>query len=137
MQPNNDDPAHAPVIKIDIDQTATGGIKSQEYRTTDWRARDHTDRVFGPLLSQSRLIRGSKGEDGKVRPALELQTTPQDEKIVKFLKSEIKSDGSEEAEGFLVDDAQDKDGMVYGEGEGLWLHSWVRNQENGWTAEQV
>lgn len=31
----------------------------------------------------------------------------------------------------------DDEGEEYGEGEGLYLHSWVVNLDSGWTAEQV
>ena len=82
------------------------------------------------------MIRGSKGAYGKVLPNVEVQTEPKDEKIAKFLRGGILADGSD-VEGFLVDDIQDKDGVSYGEGEGLWLHSWVENDSAGWTAEQV
>lgn len=31
----------------------------------------------------------------------------------------------------------DDEGEEYGEGEGLYLQSWVVNLDSGWTAEQV
>lgn len=31
----------------------------------------------------------------------------------------------------------DDEGEEYGEGEGLYLHSWVVNLDSGWTAEQI
>jgi hypothetical protein len=137
VEPNADDPSNAPITKINIDQTATGGIKSTESRTTDWRVREHKDRTFGKCAAQSRLIRGVKGADGKVRPVFELQTEPKEEKIAKFLRGEITVDGVEDPEGFLVDDIQEKDGVTYPEGEGLWLHSFVKSEEAPWTVEQV
>ncbi|EED24525.1 conserved hypothetical protein [Talaromyces stipitatus ATCC 10500] len=138
VEPNNDDPANAPATKIDIGQFLTGGIEaSPEYRITDWRAREHDDRIFGKIVGQSRLIRGSKGADGKVRPDFGLETTPREDKIAKFLRGEITIDGEEDPNGFLVDDVKDKDGLVYGDGEGLWLHNWVRSLNSGWTAEQI
>ena len=40
---------------IDIQQTATGGIKgTAELRTLDWVARKHDDHIFGSLEGQSR-----------------------------------------------------------------------------------
>lgn len=131
IEANADDDAHAPITKIDITQTATGGIQSSEKRTTDWRVRPHEDRIFGSISGQSRLVRGAAG-----RPTLEVQTEPKDEKVVRFLKGEILADGTE-SNGFLVDEVTDKEGIEYGEGEGLWLQSWVRNEGAGWTAEQV
>ncbi|KUL85184.1 hypothetical protein ZTR_06223 [Talaromyces verruculosus] len=138
IEPNADDPSNAPITKIVIDQTATGGIKSTESRTTDWRVREHKDRTFGKCAAQSRLVRGEKGADGKVRPVFEVQTEPKEEKIKKFLRGEITVDGEEDPEGgFLVDDVQEKDGVSYPEGEGLWLHSFVRSEDAPWTAEQI
>jgi hypothetical protein len=140
VEPNADDPANAPITRIVIDQTATGGIKSTESRTTDWRVREHQDRTFGKCAARSRLVRGAKGADGKVRPVFELQTTePQEEKIGQFLRGEITVDGEEDPEGgFLVDeDIQEKDGVVYPEGEGLWLHSFVKSEEAPWAVEQI
>ncbi|CRG92336.1 hypothetical protein PISL3812_09393 [Talaromyces islandicus] len=138
IEPNADDEAQAPVTKIDIVQTATGGIQSSEKRTTDWRVRAHEDRIFGALSAQSRLVRGAAaGADGKVRPVLEIQTKSKDEeKVARFLRGEILPDGSE-VDGFVVDEVQDKEGVSYGEGQGLWLQSWVRHEANGWSAEQI
>ncbi|EEA20132.1 hypothetical protein TMatcc_000108 [Talaromyces marneffei ATCC 18224] len=137
VEPNADDPNNAPITKVFIDQTATGGIKSSERRITDWRVREHKDRTFGRCAAQSRLIRGVKGADGKVRPAVELQTEPKEEKILKFMMGEMTVNGEEDPEGFLVDDIQEKDGVTYPEGEGLWLQSFVRSEEAPWTAEQI
>jgi hypothetical protein len=125
------------VYHIDADQTITGGISgTSERRQLDWERRDHTDSIFGTLHGRSRLIRGVKGADGKVRPAVEIQTkvndAAADEKVAKFLRGEILADGSA-SEGFLVDD----EGAEFGEGEGLYVQSWVVNEESGWTAEQV
>lgn len=86
------------------------------------------------------MIRGAKGADGKVRPVFELQTTePEEEKIGQFLRGEITVDGEEDPEGgFLVDeDIEEKDGVTYPEGEGLWLHSFVKSEEAPWAVEQV
>lgn len=138
VEPNADDPANAPIHKIDIEQTASPpGIKTQEKRVTDWRPRQHQDRVFGKVEGQSRLIRGSKDASGKVRPNIDVQIAPKNETIVKFLRGETTLEGDEDPEGFLVDDIQDKDGVEYGEGEGLWLQNWVKSVDNGWVAEQV
>jgi hypothetical protein len=132
IEPNADDDAHAPITKVDIAQTATGGIQSSEKRTTDWRARGHEDRIFGALSGQSRLVRGTS-----TGPTLEVQTQSKDaEKVARFLKGEILADGSA-VDGFVIDTVQDKEGLSYGEGEGLWLQSWVRNEQYGWSAEQV
>ncbi|GAE00074.1 conserved hypothetical protein [Paecilomyces variotii No. 5] len=125
---------------IDIDQTLTGGIKgTTETRITDWTEREHKDHIFGAVVGQTRLVRGSKGEDGKLRPKTEYQTKiggngVDDEKIQKFLNGEILPDGTE-SEGWLLDPV----GEDFGEGEGLFLQNWVRNIDEGygWTAEQI
>ncbi|KAL4973691.1 hypothetical protein BDW66DRAFT_99781 [Aspergillus desertorum] len=120
------------VQHIDVDNIVTGGIQgTSEARITDWKRREHSDTIFGRVEGQSRLIRGSvKG--GKVRPNVEICTNIQDEKIGRFLRGEIGADGSE-TEGFLVDPV----GEVFGEGEGLWLQSWVESADSTWTAEQI
>jgi hypothetical protein len=42
---------------IDIDQTATGGIKgSTELRTLDWNERSHSDNTFGDVVGKSRWV---------------------------------------------------------------------------------
>ncbi|KAJ5125498.1 hypothetical protein N7448_004818 [Penicillium atrosanguineum] len=125
------------VYHIDVDQVITGGINgTQERRQLDWEQRDHTDNIFGTLHGRSRFIRGVKGADGKVRPAVEIQTkvgdAAADEKAGKFLRGEILADGSA-SEGYLVEDEGDE----FGEGEGLYVQSWVVNEESGWTAEQI
>ncbi|CBF75823.1 hypothetical protein AN3590.2 [Aspergillus nidulans FGSC A4] len=117
---------------IDVDNIVTGGVQgTSEARVTDWKKREHSDTIFGRVEGQSRLIRGS-AKDGKVRPDVDVCTRIQDEKIGRFLRGEIGADGSE-TEGFLVDPA----GEGFGEGEGLWLQSWVESVDSTWTAEQI
>ncbi|KAE8148293.1 hypothetical protein BDV25DRAFT_158573 [Aspergillus avenaceus] len=128
--PDNED---SKVMHVHIDQIVTGGIKgTTENRRTDWTPREHEDHVFGRVKGQSRLIRGSKGADGKLRPNVELSTKTDDEKVHKFLRAEILVDGTD-SEGFLVDNV----GEEYGEGEGLLLQSYVENLDSHWTAEQI
>lgn len=127
------------VQHIDADQIVTGGIKgTSEARTSDWTARPHTDHIFGTVEGRTRLVRGAKGADGKVRPNLEVNVKvdkeADDAKIKKFLQGEILADGSE-TEGFVVEEL----GEEIGEGEGLWVQNYVVNQDEGygWSAEQV
>jgi hypothetical protein len=133
------DSANPTVINIDIDQIATGGIKgTSEKRITDWTARPHTDHIFGNVEGQSRVVRGTTGADGKVRPNLDVSTKvgndADDAKVGRFLRGEILADGSE-TEGFLVEAL----GEEYGDGEGLYIQNFVVNKDAGygWTAEQV
>lgn len=58
-----------PTTHINIEQTATGGLKgSSENRTLDWHFRGHTDWLFGTLQGKTRystmkaLVDESKGQ---------------------------------------------------------------------------
>lgn len=51
------------VTHIDIEQTATGGIKTTELRTLDWQVRDHEDRVFGKVDAQARWVKLADVDD--------------------------------------------------------------------------
>ncbi|RAL01081.1 uncharacterized protein BO80DRAFT_406802 [Aspergillus ibericus CBS 121593] len=127
------DPADPTVLHIDIDQTVTGGIKgTTEKRISDSEPREHQDHIFGHVRGHSKFSRGSKGEDGKVRPYLDFNTKSDEPLVFKFLRGQVLADGSE-SEGFLVEDI----GEEYGEGEGLWYQSFVENLDSGWTAEQI
>lgn len=45
------------VVRIDIQQTITGGIKgTAELRTLNWTERSHSDHIFGDLKGKSRWI---------------------------------------------------------------------------------
>jgi hypothetical protein len=51
------DPSGAPVTHIDIDQTATGGIKgSTELRCLDYVSREHSDWLFGTVRGRSKWV---------------------------------------------------------------------------------
>ncbi|PWY80694.1 hypothetical protein BO70DRAFT_362650, partial [Aspergillus heteromorphus CBS 117.55] len=129
------DAAEPSVLHIDIDQTVTGGIKgTTERRLSDGKKREHQDHIFGNVRGCSKLFRGSKGEDadGKVRPYLKFDSETEDPLVFRFLRGEVLADGKE-CEGFLVEEL----GEEYGEGEGLWLQSFVENLDVGWTAEQI
>ncbi|KAJ5477858.1 hypothetical protein N7530_003367 [Penicillium desertorum] len=118
------------LIRIDAQQVITGGIQgTKEERRLDWEVREHVDHIFGKLQGRSRHIAGAKSEDGAVRPVIEIQTNvgspEEDAKVQKFLTGETLIDGSK-SEGFLAE-----------EGEAVFLQSFVKNTESGWTAEQV
>ena len=54
------------ITHIDLEQTATGGIKgTTELRTLDWVTRLHADHIFGKLDSRSRwvVVEGDQVED--------------------------------------------------------------------------
>jgi hypothetical protein len=119
------------VLRIDIAQTLTGGISgTTEKRILNWSKNDHTDHIFGHVEGQSRLVNGATVGD-KLRPDVEMQTRvgvpEEDDTLVpRFLRGEILADGSE------------TEGFVPGEGDNaVWMQSFVRSLDNGWTAEQV
>ncbi|KAF9892012.1 hypothetical protein FE257_002976 [Aspergillus nanangensis] len=121
------------IMHIDIKQFVTGGIEgTTENRTTDKVKREHQDHIFGRVEGTSELFRGSKGADGKVRPNFEFSTPGDNEKAKKFLNGEILKDDSE-CDGFVVEDL----GEELGQGEGLWLQSYVVSLDSAWTAEQI
>lgn len=45
------------VTHIDIQQSATGGINTEELRILDWQLREHQDRVFGKVNAQARWVK--------------------------------------------------------------------------------
>jgi hypothetical protein len=54
----------AGVVHIDIDQTATGGLKgTSELRTLDWVERPHSDHIFGQLNGKTRWIKVEDVDD--------------------------------------------------------------------------
>ncbi|EAS35261.2 uncharacterized protein CIMG_00615 [Coccidioides immitis RS] len=117
-------------VHIDIAQTLTGGISgTTEHRTLNWDENEHSDHIFGTVKGRSRFVRGAAGADGKIRPAVEVQTKAGNEKdqeaVARFLSGEILADGSA------------TEGFVAGEGEDYWVHSWVESVNDGWTAEQI
>lgn len=48
---------------IDIDQFATGGMKTTEERTLNWEVKRHEDSVFGVVFGQSRWIKLADVDD--------------------------------------------------------------------------
>lgn len=95
------------VTHIDIEQTATGGIKgTTELRTLDWVERPHSDTHFGEL----------KGRSEWIAPG-----SPKWDALDAYLK-----------EAWEEDDAEK--GGPNGE---THVHSFVINEERGWTAEQI
>jgi hypothetical protein len=92
---------------IDIDQTATGGMKgTSELRALDWVPREHEDYLFGKLVGQGRWIATGSGEW---------------EALDQVLK-----------DGWLED--ENEKGGPNGE---THVQSFVDNKERGWTAEQI
>ncbi|KAF2787654.1 hypothetical protein K505DRAFT_329534 [Melanomma pulvis-pyrius CBS 109.77] len=101
-----------PITHIDIDQTATGGLKgTSEKRTLDWTARPHSDYLFGDLMAKSRwssLATILADNVGTGKPAY------------------IEDDARYLVEGWLPETA-----------EGDVVENFVENEKAGWTGWQV
>lgn len=108
-------------------QTLTGGIGgSTEERIMDWAERERANHIYGNVMSRSQLVKGVKS-DGAVRPDLELQSTSDNESIKQEIKNFLQAGQPYLAPGH--------------EGEAeipdLYIHDFGRNENGGWTAEQV
>lgn len=102
---------------------AKGKAQKVESRIMDWSEQDQDDNIFGHSKAQTRLVSAMQ-EDGKNVPAVDVQTKVHDANVVKFLKG-LTSDDGKPSEGFLAQDGAN------------WVHFYLRNEKNGWTAEQV
>ncbi|KAF7932394.1 hypothetical protein BELL_0687g00070 [Botrytis elliptica] len=92
---------------IDIDQTATGGLKgTSEYRVLDWSVRTHEDHLFGKIAAQSRFC------------TLEQAAEFDDDAFLRdgWLEGEEENSGPE--------------GQRH-------VQSYAVNEEKGWTANQI
>jgi hypothetical protein len=91
----------------------------------DWVERERANHIYGNVFTRSRLITGVKGDDGAVRPDLELQSKTDvkaiEEEVTSFLRG---------GEPYLAEAGKDE----YPE---LYIHDFGRNEKGGWTAEQV
>ncbi|KAF1912325.1 hypothetical protein BDU57DRAFT_459387 [Ampelomyces quisqualis] len=98
-----------PTIQIDIEQTATGGMKgTSEYRTLDWEFRGHTDWLFGTLQGRTRY------------------------NTIKAILEENKGKGTDEEDAkYLVE------GWLKETEEGEVVESFVDNDGAKWTGWQI
>ena len=56
------------VVHIDIDQTATGGVKgTTELRHLDFKESEHDDHIFGKVRGKSRFVKISEVEDAHLK----------------------------------------------------------------------
>ncbi|KAF2705158.1 hypothetical protein K504DRAFT_440126 [Pleomassaria siparia CBS 279.74] len=110
--PPDDDPTGPPITHIQIEQTATGGIKgTTESRNLDWKPRPHSDHVFGEMMGKSRWSSTSRVLEENVGTGKK----GYEEDDARFL-----------CEGWLEESAQ-----------GEVVESWVNNEKAGWTGWQV
>ncbi|PYH81831.1 hypothetical protein BO82DRAFT_374491 [Aspergillus uvarum CBS 121591] len=124
-----------PLPNFDFIQTATGGlVGTTEKRTLNWEVQAHADYIFGSVQHQSHFIRGTTDARGYIRPEFEMQTSVNSAEIKQFLRGEIMLDGSE-SPGFLLASPNSR-----GDGKDrmdIWIHTFERNLQSGWTAEQI
>lgn len=112
--PNEENPE---IYHVKAESVVTGVIPgTTEFRTLDWKKREHTDSIFGDLIGQSRHFTDIN--------ALDIQSYVENiedrKKIADFLTGKTLPDGSE-SEGFTGEE---------------FMQSFVK-AELGWTAEQV
>jgi hypothetical protein len=85
-------------------------------------------------------VRGSSGTENvsSVGPVVEVQTQSVGTDVERFLRGEITSDEGKvvaTSDGFLVEEPESGQGQSHS--WGLWVHTFERSVELGWTAEQV
>jgi hypothetical protein len=111
-----------------------------EKRTLDGKTRHHSDYLFGAAMCWSCFVRGSSGTDdvSSVGPVIESQTKSPGTDVERFLRGEmIPNEGKvfTTSEGFLVEEPKSDQNRSHS--GGLWVHTFERSVELGWTAEQV
>ncbi|PYH78100.1 hypothetical protein BO82DRAFT_343540 [Aspergillus uvarum CBS 121591] len=127
-----------------------------DIRHFDWEVYEQENFLFGGIVCRNRYIRGDTsvptltevggsaggGEDGVVRPAVEVQSLLKDDGDVvrRFLRGEVELDGCTHSEGFLVEEPVVRG--LFGEegrgsGEGIWGHVFDKKKDGGWCSEQV
>jgi hypothetical protein len=100
------------VTHIDIDQTATGGIKgTSENRTLDWTFREHKDHIFGDLNGRNRWVTLDQVDDDFLKEEWlegdEEKGGPEGEKHVQsFVKNERSGWTAEQIWGFSIVDGK-------------------------------
>ncbi|KKK15991.1 hypothetical protein P175DRAFT_0440682 [Aspergillus ochraceoroseus IBT 24754] len=114
-------------VRLEMRQTLTGGIPgATEERIMDWAERERSNHVYGHTLTRSQFINGVRGADGDVQPDLNLQSKPPsaaiEAEIQRFLCGGIPQ----------LNDALESEGY-----KGIYIHDFGRNEQAGWTAEQV
>lgn len=119
------------VTVVDVATTPTGGLGvTRERRVLDWSLVDHKDYLFGSNQHQTHWIYGVRDSEGRAYPEFELQTrvAKDEDRVKKFMRGGILEDGKQTAWDVDEPDA---------EGKHTWLHTFVRNFDTGWVAEQV
>jgi hypothetical protein len=109
-----------------------------EKRTLDGETKHHSDYFFGAVMCWSCFVRGSSGTVSSVGPVVEVQTQSPGTNVKQFLRGEIVPDEGKAVAtsgGFLVEEPESGQGQSHS--GGLWVHTFERSVELGWTAEQV
>ncbi|KAL4908467.1 hypothetical protein BDW74DRAFT_101077 [Aspergillus multicolor] len=136
---SNLDPAQT-VITVNVTPTGTGGMAaSTETRKMDWSAFEKNDFLFGLCQERSEFLHGSKDDQGREYPNVNMQTEVGDLRAGRFLRGEINEHGSEtewDVSPHVVGDEKETEQEPK---QNIWVHTFVRNLNggNGWTAEQI
>ncbi|KAJ5996662.1 hypothetical protein N7499_007020 [Penicillium canescens] len=124
------------LVNIELVQSAIGGglAGTTEKRTLNWQVNHHKDYIFGAVQGWSHFIGCSTDLDGSILPDLDLQTNVENKaSVARFLQAKSDPDGII-AGGFLVEEPEASN---FGNGLGLWVHTFERSVNSGWTLEQV
>ncbi|KAJ5754155.1 uncharacterized protein N7511_008308 [Penicillium nucicola] len=131
-----------PTATIEFLQTPSMGklASTIEKRTLDGETRHHSDYLFGAVLFRSVFVRGSSGTEdvSSLGPVFEVQTKSSGTDVERFLRGKTIPDESKvvpSSGGFLVEEPESD--QAQSQSGGLWVHSFERSVELGWTAEQV
>ena len=114
-------------MQFAMQQVLPGGLSgSTERRTLDWIERPYKDSIFGEVIARYRLVDAVLDADEIERPNLDLQSVlsqaPHRDRVKGFLRDfnpSISITGGKE------------------EHRCRFMHDFVRNEKEGWTAEQV
>lgn len=102
-------------LQLRIDQILPGGILwLTENRVIDWKERDHSDLVFGELITQTQFVNRSFDIHG---PNLDMQSIL-----------------PRESDAVMVKEYLEESASVV---EAFYIHDFIRNTLARWTAEQV
>ncbi|KAL3443571.1 hypothetical protein BJX65DRAFT_311729 [Aspergillus insuetus] len=118
-----DHESQADVNRLDIEQTLSAVLPgSTETRILNWTERKQKDPLFGILRGRSRLVGGTRDDDGIVRPAIEIESTLTDEKAKSVIRDFLRDFTTAASHDNLSD---------------LYMHDYVRSEKAGWTVEQT
>ncbi|KAL4933205.1 uncharacterized protein BDV17DRAFT_286883 [Aspergillus undulatus] len=137
--PTGDDDHEGKVAYLTMRQTLTGGIPgSTEERVMDWLERGRSNHVYGDVLSRSRFVRGVRGDDGGMRPDIQVQSkTEAGDEVVGKIKAFLTGGTPYLPPDFASASGQNGNEKEQKEYPDLYIHDFGRNEKSEWTAEQI